>query len=243
MNNEVADFDIVNSFQRGIDRIFEYVPQIIGAIIILVIGYFVSVGLRKIVLKALRSIGFDGSIKSSAVGRYVNTVVDSPAALMARITFWIVWIGFISLALSVLDLQLINWFIAAVYGYLPNVIAAIIIFLIASALSAGAVSLVQRVMGDTPTAKLIKAVIPAVTLSIAVFMILNQLRIAPDIVNITYIAIVGSLSLGLALAFGLGGRDLAAKILEDAYQSGKKSVDQARSDMKHSKKNSSRSNN
>lgn len=48
-------------------------------------------------------------------------------------------------------------------------------------------------------------------------MILNQLHIAEDIVNITYLALVGSVSLGLALAFGLGGREVAAKILNQAY--------------------------
>jgi hypothetical protein len=55
-------------------------------------------------------------------------------------------------------------------------------------------------------------------MGIATFMILDQLEIAPAIVEITYIALLGSVALGAALAFGLGGRDVAARLLEDSYR-------------------------
>ena len=57
-------------------------------------------------------------------------------------------------------------------------------------------------------------------MAIAVFMILNQLRIATNIVTITYAALMGALALGMALAFGLGGRGVASRLLEDAYRRG-----------------------
>jgi hypothetical protein len=57
-------------------------------------------------------------------------------------------------------------------------------------------------------------------MAIAVFMILNQLHIATAIVTITYAAVMGALALGMALAFGLGGRDVASRLLEDAYRKG-----------------------
>jgi hypothetical protein len=57
-------------------------------------------------------------------------------------------------------------------------------------------------------------------MAIAVFMILNQLRIAPEIVTITYAGLIGALGLAAALAFGLGGRDVAARMLEGAYVRG-----------------------
>ena len=55
-------------------------------------------------------------------------------------------------------------------------------------------------------------------MGIATFMILDQLDIAPAIVEITYIALLGSVALGMAIAFGLGGREVAARLLEDAYR-------------------------
>jgi len=58
-------------------------------------------------------------------------------------------------------------------------------------------------------------------MAIAGFMILNQLKIASDIVTITYAALMGAVALGMALAFGLGGRDVASRVLEDAYRRGR----------------------
>jgi hypothetical protein len=62
-------------------------------------------------------------------------------------------------------------------------------------------------------------------------MILNQLRIAPAIVQITYIALIGSVALGGALAFGLGGREVAAQMLAQAYENGRQNAGQVRQDM------------
>jgi hypothetical protein len=230
-------FDIGDSFGRGMDRFFEYLPQVFGALFILLIGYIIATVLKRIVRTALKKLRFDRALHTSPAGSYINRIIESPSHFVGRIVFWFVWIGFISLAVSALNLPALNAFVSAIYGYVPNIIAAIIIFLVASAISAGAAAFTQRVMGNTPTAKLIKAVIPAITLSIAVFMILNQLRIATDIVNITYTAIMGSVALGLALAFGLGGRDVAARILEQAYEAGLQNADQAKADMKRAKDN------
>jgi hypothetical protein len=63
-------------------------------------------------------------------------------------------------------------------------------------------------------------------MGIAAFMILDQLNIAPAIVEITYIALLGSVALGMAIAFGLGGRDVAGRLLEDAYREGREQRDE-----------------
>jgi hypothetical protein len=90
-------------------------------------------------------------------------------------------------------------------------------------------------MGDTPTGKVVETVVPGLVMAIAVFMILTQLRIAPAIVTITYAALIGMLALAGALAFGLGGRDVAARLLESAYQSGQDAREQAKADAKTAK--------
>lgn len=145
-------------------------------------------------------------------------------------------IAAISLAVSVLGIPALTAFIFAIYAYIPNVIAALLIFLVASAITAALDGIINRVMGDTPTGKLLEVLIPFIVLGIAVFMILDQLKIAPAIVNITYTALMGSVALGLALAFGLGGRDVAAKILDAAYQKGLESAKQVKQDVKVAKK-------
>ena len=124
---------------------------------------------------------------------------------------------------------------AAIYGYLPNVIAAILIFVVAGAIAGAVAALVTKVMGDTPTGKLVATVVPVLIMGIAVFMILNQLQIAPEIVIITYAVLLGSLGLGMALAFGLGGRETAARLVSDAYDKGQEQQGQVKADMQLAK--------
>jgi hypothetical protein len=86
-------------------------------------------------------------------------------------------------------------------------------------------------MGDTPTGKVVGSVVPVLVMAIATFMILNQLQIAEEIVTITYAALLGAAALAMALAFGLGGRDLANRMLSDAYDKGQEQRGQVKRDM------------
>ncbi|MFL6013008.1 MAG: mechanosensitive ion channel family protein, partial [Gaiellaceae bacterium] len=137
----------------------------------------------------------------------------------------------ISLAVSVLGVDALQNFVASVWAYLPNVLAAVLIFLVAGALAAGITGLVTRVMGDTPLGKIVATAVPVLVLTIATFMILEQLKIAHDIVVTTYTLVLGAIALASALAFGLGGRDVARQMLEGAYEKGQENKDQYRRDL------------
>lgn len=236
----MRDSGIVQSIENGFGRIFDYLPQLIGALLILLIGYIVAKVLMSVVRKMLQRMRFDRALHTSPAGNAISRIVESPSRFVGRIVFWLVFLGFISLAVSALNLPALNNFIGAIYAYLPNVLAAVIIFLVASTVSAAAVAFVQRVMGKTALSKLIATVIPSITMSIAVFMILNQLQIAPAIVTITYTALIGAIALGLALAFGLGGRDVAARLLETAYEKGRANADTARDELARAKETTKR---
>ena len=188
--------DFGRSFQDGLEGLFEYLPQLIGALLLLVVGYFVAMFLKSVVRKGLQRMRFDRALHTSPAGNVISRIVESPSRFVGRVVYWLVFLGFISLAISALNLPALNDLIGAIYSYLPHVIAAIIIFLVASTISGVAVAFVQRVMGRTALAKLLSAVIPSLTMSIAVFMILNELMIAEEIVLITYTALIGAVALG-----------------------------------------------
>ena len=92
-----------------------------------------------------------------------------------------------------------------------------------------------KTAGDTPTGKVVAAAVPSLIMLIAVFMILNQLKIAPEIVQITYTALLFTVALASALAFGLGGRDVAARMLGDAYTKGQEQKGQVKADVQKGK--------
>ena len=116
-------------------------------------------------------------------------------------------------------------------SYVPNLLAALLIFLVASAIAAAVATLVTRTMGDTATGRIVRAVAPVLIMGIAVFMILEELEIAESIVVITYAALMGAIALGMALAFGLGGRDVASQMLQGAYVAGQRAAPQVRQDV------------
>ncbi len=213
----MSNIRLQDSVQNALNRTVSYLPQIIGALLILLLGHIVARVLQGIVTRVLDKIRFERALAISPAGRYVARFIEKPGALIGRVVYWIVFLLFISAAVSTLNIPALNTIVAGFYSYIPKILAAALIFLVASAITAGAEKFVKRVLGEGPMAGLIGAILPAITMSIAVFMILNQLQIAKDIVNITYTAIMGSLALGLALAFGLGGRDVAARILSQAY--------------------------
>jgi hypothetical protein len=106
-----------------------------------------------------------------------------------------------------------------------------VIFVIAAAVAGAAGGAAVKLMGDTPTGKLVAAVVPTLVMVIGIFMVLNQLKIAEEIVTITFMVLLGSIGLGMALAFGLGGRQVASRLLEDAYQKGQEQRGQVRRDL------------
>lgn len=212
----MESLDLRDEFENILSEIINFLPNLLAAILILIIGVLVATAIGTLVRKALQKVRFDRAVLRSPAGGMVSRVVDSPSSFSGKVVYWLIVLGAISMAVAALNLPLLNDLLAAVYSYVPNIIAAVLIFLVATTVSTATVAFVQRVMGKTPIARLISTALPALVMSLAVFMILNQLGIATDIVNILFTAIVGSVALGLALAFGLGGRDVAREMLEQA---------------------------
>lgn len=223
--------DVGDSVQRGANELAAWVPHLLGFLVVLIVGYFVAKLVGNVVGRLLRRVGLDDWSLRGSTGRWISKVTSSPSWLLGRVVFWVVMLGAISLAVSVLGIDALEDFVAAIYAYLPNVLAAILIFLVAGAIAAGVGTLIARTMGDTSTGKVVGTVVPILIMAVAGFMILNQLKIAPEIVTITYASLMGAIALGMALAFGLGGRDVAARMLEGAYAAGQRNREQVKQDL------------
>jgi len=218
---------IGDSVQQGLDAFFAFLPNLLAFLVILVIGFIVARIVRTIVARGLEKLGMDRALRESDAGQYVERISPgaSPSQGVGRVVFYLVLAFFFFSAIGALKIPALTTFMNQVLGYLPNVIAAIAIFVIAAALAGVVANGVAKLMGDTPSGKIVATVAPALILVIAAFMILEQLQIAPEIVRIAFAATMGALAIGLALAFGLGGRDVARRMLEDAYEKGRQQRD------------------
>jgi Conserved TM helix len=235
--NFLAAVKIGDSVQQGLDNFFAFLPRLIGFLLILLIGYIIARVVKGIITKVLEGVGLDRALHTGSTGEYVNKVAPDvkPSRTIGAIAFWFVFLGAISIAVSQLGIAALTDFVAAIAAYLPHVVAAILIFVVAGVIAAAVGGLVARTMGDTPTGKVVGSVVPVLVMAIATFMILNELRIAPQIVTITYGALIGGVFLAMALAFGLGGREVAAQMLGDAYDKGREQRGQVKDDMRTGK--------
>jgi hypothetical protein len=232
-----AAIEIADSIQQGLDSFFAFVPNLLAFLAILLIGWIVAKIVRTVVNKALDRLGVDRALHQSSAGQYVERISPGarPSHLIGAVAYWFIFLFALSAAVGALKIDALSQFIAQVQAYLPNVIVAILIFVIAAALAGAVAGAVQKLMGDTPTGRIVTAVVPGLILAIGLFMVLNQLRIAEEIVTITYAALLGMLALAGALAFGLGGRDVAAQMLQQAYESGQQQKDRVKRDVQQGK--------
>jgi Conserved TM helix len=224
-------FSIRTSIDHGFTVFFDWVPRVIGFAVVLLIGYIIAKVVGNLVYRLTHRAGLDRTMHSGAGGNIIQRAVPAPSRLLGKITFWALFLGAVSIAASVLGIAALTAFIGAVWAYIPNVIAALLIFLVAGAIAGAVVALVSRVMGDTALGKIVATTVPILVMTIATFMILEQLKIAHDIVVTTYTLLLGAIALGAALAFGLGGREVAGRMLEGAYQKGQENAEQYKRDL------------
>ena len=238
----LAAVNIGDSVQTGLDEFFAFLPRLVGFLLVLLIGYIIARVVKGVLVKVLDKVGIDRALHSGSTGSYVNQVAPDvkPSRVIGGLAFWFLFLGAIAIAVSQLGIQALDTFVAAIGAYIPNVIAAVLIFVIAGAVAAAVGGLVARTMGDTPTGKVVGSVVPVLVMAIATFMILNQLQIAPEIVTITYGALIGGVFLAMALAFGLGGREVAHDMLSEAYDRGRDQKDTVKRDARIGKERAQR---
>ena len=215
-----AAVQVADSLQQGLDEFIGFLPRLIGFLIILFIGWLIARAVKAVLVKALEGVGVDRALAGGSAGPYVDRVLPDArvSEIIGRLAFWFIFLGALAIAVSQLGIGALDNFLQAIAAYLPNVVVAILIFVVAGVLATAASGFVSRTFGDSATGKIAGVGAPILIMGIATFMILDQLRIAPTIVEITYIALLGSVALGAALAFGLGGRDAAARLLDESYR-------------------------
>jgi Conserved TM helix len=226
-------FDVLQSLQNAFTTFLSYVPNVIGALLVLIIGYIIARLIRAGISRLLRTVRVDEKLTHGSGGEYVArfSPQGKPSQLVGLVVQYVLMVFVIVSAVGTLNIPAVTGFVTLVLSYLPNVVAALLIFLVAAAVAAAVGGLVHRTMGDTPTGRVARSAAPTLVMAIAVFMILNQLGIAETIVNATFIALIGAVALGSALAFGLGGRDAAADLINSGYRRAQQQSDQVQADL------------
>jgi small-conductance mechanosensitive channel len=212
--------DVLNqSFQNLFYGLVSFIPNLVVAIIIFIVGWLVGVGLGRVVKQVVDAVHVDHALRSTGLERVLSRAGYklSSGAFLGFLVEWFFVIVFLVASLDVLHLTTVNLFISeVVLGYLPQVIVAVLILLVAAVVAEAAEKVV---VGSARAASLHAAgFIGKVTrYAIWVFALLAalaQLNVATTFVQTLFTGIVIAVSLAVGLAFGLGGQVAAAKYLE-----------------------------
>lgn len=195
----------MQALQDGLAAALEFLPKLIGFLLILIIGYFVAKILAKIIAKVLQKVGFDKAVEKGGIKKVLDKSSYDASDILAKIVFYAVMLFVLSLAFGVFGTNPISTYLSAIIGYLPKVFVAILIIVIASAIAAAVKLLIQNTLGGLSYGKILANVASAVILALGVIAALNQLQIAQNVVNAVLYASLAAVVGVAVVAVGGGG--------------------------------------
>jgi hypothetical protein len=209
--------------QLGGAQLLSILPAVLGAVVILVAGYFIAKLVERWTDALLARLNFNKMAERGGLSEAMDrtgTHLD-PIHAAGKLLFWMVMLVVILLASSALGLESINVMFGTMLSYIPTLIAAIVIVIIGMIIGefVRAVVLVSagRVAGVPVLAKIAKASV----VTIAIFMAVQQLGVAPEIVTAAFTLILGAFALAAGLAFGLGARHIAGDVTRRWLEEGR----------------------
>ena len=204
--------------QEAISVFLSYIPQLIGAIVILIVGYIIAKVLQAVLGRVLQAIGFDGWMERGGIKQFFDRAEtnQTPHSILGKLVFWFVFIIAITMAADALGIPQVSAVLAQLIAYIPNIIAAILILILAALLANFLASIVRGATGSG----LLGSVAQYAIMVYAIFAAITQLGIAVELTAPTFLIVLGAVALAAAIAFGIGGREVAADIIQKAYNRG-----------------------
>lgn len=215
---------IVNELTQTMQEIARgfahFLPRLLVMLVIVIVGFALAYALKAIVRSVLRLARFERlSEHAGAADMLKKLTLPSSTELLSRFIFWVAWLGFILVGISVLDIVGIQEHIAGFFEFLPRLFAALFLFffgLLAASFFSRA-TLLAAVNADLPSPRLISSAVRTLIVILVASMTFEVLGLAQRTVLVAFAIVFGSLMLGLSLAFGLGGKELAQRFLERRF--------------------------
>lgn len=213
---------LLTSWNQVWSSFLGFLPSFISAVIVFVVGIFVASWVRRIVEEILKAVrledlsrtsGFDGYLRRADIGLSATTLVGT-------VVKWLLLLVFFIATVEILGLSAVSTVLAGVLGYVPNVVAAALIFGVGFIVAGVVDGLVRGAFAtiDHEAAKPVGRVARWVVLVVAFFAAVDQLRIAPALIDTFFQGLTWTFVLIFGLSIGLGAKDFVAKVLEDWYR-------------------------
>jgi hypothetical protein len=217
MIQEIADA-LVQSWRNFATAFVLFVPRLVAALIIFAGGFVIALVVRRAIQHFLAWMNFDRWTLRSGASEMLR-VAEMPTAevLIAKIVFWIVWLGFIVSAVDTLQLTPFQGLVEEFFRFVPRFLVALLVlavgFLVGNFLWRA--TLLASVNAGLPGARLLSGALRVLVIAIGAVMALEQVGLATAVILAAFAITFGALMLGLAIAFGMGGREAARTLIEE----------------------------
>jgi Mechanosensitive ion channel, conserved TM helix len=222
---EIIITELTQALQELVRGFAHYLPRLVVTLIIAFIGWVIAFLLKVLVRSILRLTRFSKLSENSGATQLLNqAALPSSTELLSRFVFWVAWVGFILLGVSVLGIVGFEEYIARFFLFLPRLFVALVILffgLLAANFFARA-ALLAAVNANFRSSRLLSISIRVLISIFALSMVFEVLGVAEQTMLIAFATAFGAVMLGLAIAFGIGGRDLAREFLEKRLVTRKK---------------------
>ena len=222
---EIIVSELIQALQELARGFAHYLPRLVVMLIIAFVGWVIAYVLKVLVRSILRLTRFSKLSDNAGATQLLNqAALPSSTELVSRFVFWVAWIGFILLGVSVLGIVGLQEYISKFFLFLPRLFVALVI-LFFGLLAANFVSraaLLAAVNANFRSSRLLSVSIRIIVSIFALSMVFEVLGVAEETMLIAFATVFGAVMLGLAIAFGIGGKDLAREFLEKRLVAGKK---------------------
>ena len=210
---------VMEPVKEVLTRVAGFLPTLIGVLVILVVGWIVAGMIKTIVVKVLKLIQLDTASEKSGLGDVLRRggIRQTISELIGVLIYWLIMLLVFMTALNALGMTVVASLLDKVILYIPNVIAAVFILSLGIFFSSMVGTIVRTASSNAgiDQAKFLGQVTQSVIMIFAVIITLEQLNVASSILNLAVNIILASIGLALAIAVGLGSKDIAGKMMQE----------------------------
>jgi hypothetical protein len=219
-------FVVVDPVKAMLIKIWGYIPSIAGAIVILIVGWLIAKLVETVIVRVLKAIRLDTASDKAGISNILahGEIKLTVSELIGAAIYWIIMLVVIATALGALNLTIAAELVSRLIEYVPNILAALFILIVGTFLADFVATIVRTTAGNAGIKKagLLAKITRTVLVIFAVVIAIEQLKIASTLIVLAVNIILISIGVGIALAFGLGCKDIAGKFVQDVVNDLKK---------------------
>lgn len=209
-------------FLQTLSEFSIYLPKIVAALAVFIIGSAIAKAVRGFVTKALDTLKLSKALSNTPIEHFIkNTEVSKRIEqIIASLVYWLIMLVIIQTSIAILGLTSLSYILERILTFIPNIISAILILFFATLLAGLVESLVKGSIKsiDPKTGRVLGKISSYLVMTVGVLIGISEIGIASEFILILFVGFIGAVSLGLGLALGLGGQDLVKKLLDSYYK-------------------------